>query len=347
MIDFGFMQINNVLEGVIVLILTVSFTIQMYYYLCVFKRAISKKQKFPQVREPVSVILYVQNEDDNLEQLLSSVMGQNYPEYEVIVVIYDSSDDTEDILKRAHEHYPRLQVRSLDSRGDFTHEKNVVLGVGLKAAKYDRIVFTKAYCRFSPDWLESLSKGFGADLTLSYSRYSGKNKKIRAFNYFESLFMLGYARKGQPRIGSVENAGFRKSLFFDSTINYVAKNQDKTEQLFLRAKTNGYTVSVVVTPDAINTYNVYYPFDKWLQKRKFRKGAQQLKQPERLSRVCFFASVVFAALLFRHSPYILLGIAGIFIIRQTVQIIIFHATQKALGERHLLARTLMRDILLK
>ena len=47
---------------------------------------------------PVSIIICARNEADNLQNLLPSVLEQDYPDYEVIVVNDCSEDNSYDVL---------------------------------------------------------------------------------------------------------------------------------------------------------------------------------------------------------------------------------------------------------
>ena len=65
--------------------------IVFYYILCVLPigkfKTIHIEQANSNQLEPVSVIICARNEDDNLTEFLPKILTQNYPNFEVIVVI--------------------------------------------------------------------------------------------------------------------------------------------------------------------------------------------------------------------------------------------------------------------
>jgi hypothetical protein len=68
-------------------VLSLSFLIQVYYYLVVYLRLpLYKATAAPGETRPVSVILCAKNELDNLQKYLPRFLVQDYPDYEVVVV---------------------------------------------------------------------------------------------------------------------------------------------------------------------------------------------------------------------------------------------------------------------
>jgi glycosyltransferase involved in cell wall biosynthesis len=350
-INLNFLDIDIVLWALIVIVL-LSFITQLYYYTGVFSRIGLKKNKpATPILEPVSVILCAHNEAENLREILPLLLRQNYPEYEVIVVLTASTDASEDVLTLAKSQYPHLQIRNLStSSNSMHHGKSIVLGVGIKAAQYDRIMLTTPDCRPSLDWLQAVSAGFDAGIVLGYTRYTN-NKLIQTANYFESLFRLGYALKNRPYTGSGENAGFEKKFFFEKKFNPLLGKQDKPEQVFLNSILNKNNTSVVLSPDAINTSTLSLSLKQWCRERSgelysqrlFRKGSSHIKLPEIASRAVFYTSIPTAVYMSLDTQWLWLSFAGIFAIRFLVVISVFFFTQKALCEQKLLVRTILWD----
>jgi glycosyltransferase involved in cell wall biosynthesis len=141
---------------------------QVYYYLFIFRKAgLNQRTTVTKhTEEPVSVIVCVKDDSVNLSKILPLLLEQNYPEYEVVIVNDNSSDDSEEILKLAQNRYLHLQIRNLVANNS-VHGRSVVLGVGIKAAKYNRIAVTDVACRSSPDWLKSISTGFDSEIVSS------------------------------------------------------------------------------------------------------------------------------------------------------------------------------------
>jgi chlorobactene glucosyltransferase len=65
---------------------------------------------------PVSVIVPARNEAKNIERCVTSILAEDYPDFELIVVDDGSTDATPNILARLAEHDTRLKVVRLDGK---------------------------------------------------------------------------------------------------------------------------------------------------------------------------------------------------------------------------------------
>jgi glycosyltransferase involved in cell wall biosynthesis len=348
--DLGDAQ--NILLWTAIVVMAVSFSIQLYYYLFIFRKVGLKqrKQTAEHTEEPVSVLVCVKDDSANLSKILPLLLEQNYPEYEVVVVNDNSSDDSEEILKFTQTLYPHLQIRNLVAN-KFIHGKSVVLGVGIKAAKYNRIAVTDVACRPSLNWLKSVSTGFDSEIVMGYTRYTAVNKFVRIANYYESLFRLGYALNRKPYSASGENESFRKELFFAKGFNPLLRKPEKVEQVFFNSAMNKTNTSVVLLPEAITDSEKYLSFGDWclecsldlFSKRLFSKGAKHVKLPEIISKTLFYLSYVVAIIMTVNETVLWVSISGVFMLRLAIQIFVFASTQKRLGEKKLLLHTLLWD----
>jgi glycosyltransferase involved in cell wall biosynthesis len=350
---FDFENTQNVILWAVFAATVISFLIQLYYYLFIFRKAGLKPRKgiTEHVEEPVSIIICVKDDGDNLSKILPLLLEQNYPEYEVVVVDANSSDDSEEILKLAATRYPHLQVRSLVANNS-VYGKSIVLGVGIKAAKYDRLIITDVACRPSANWLKAVSTGFGSAIVAGYTRYTATGKFVRIANYYESLFRLGYALKKRPYTASGENASFRKELFFDKGFNPLLRKPEKVEEVFFNSTMNKKNTAVVLLPDAIVESAKTLSFDNWryecsvdmFSQRLFRKGSRCVKLTEIISKTVFYLSFAAAIVMTADVMWMWFSIAGMFLLRLMIQILVFTSTQKRLGEKNLVIHTLFWDL---
>ncbi|MDR1593140.1 MAG: glycosyltransferase, partial [Prevotellaceae bacterium] len=277
-------------------------------------------------------------------------LEQNYPEYELIVVNDNSTDDSDEVLKLAQNRYPHLQIRNLIANKS-VHGKSVVLGVGIKAAKYSRIVVADVACRPSADWLKTLSTGFDSVVVTGYTRYIAAGKFVRIANYYESLFRLGYALNRKPYTASGENDSFTKELFFAKGFNPMLRKPENVEQVFFNSVMNKKNTAVVLLSEAIVDSEKKLTFGCWrrecsgelFSRRLFRRGTRHVKLPEIVSRTLFYLSFVAAIIMTLDVMWLWISIAGVFLLRLTVQILVFVSTQKVLGEKKLALHTLLWD----
>ncbi len=91
--------------------------------------------KFEESQPPVSIIICAKNESENLEKFLPSVLEQDYPNFEIIVVNDGSSDDSEDVLVKLKQRYSNLQTTFVPEIAKFVDSKKFAVVLGIKAAK--------------------------------------------------------------------------------------------------------------------------------------------------------------------------------------------------------------------
>src|ERR1700756_1803462 len=121
---------------------------------------------------PVSVVISARNESANLQEYLPHILGQNYPDFEVIVVNDCSYDDSYDILREFEQKYPHLKVVTITEHDRFKTGKKFALTLGIKAAKNEHLLFTDADCQpASGDWITRMAAHFNEEvqLVLGYS----------------------------------------------------------------------------------------------------------------------------------------------------------------------------------
>lgn len=129
------------------------FIIQALYYLCLYNRihlhsrAVKRGNvHFSQELPPVSVIICAREECENLRRNLKAVLEQDYPQFEVIVINDGNTDESEDYLTLLEEKYPHLYHSFVPDSSRYISRKKLAATLGVKASKYDWLVFTEANC---------------------------------------------------------------------------------------------------------------------------------------------------------------------------------------------------------
>ncbi len=92
----------------------------------------------------VSVLVPARNESENIEKCIISLINQDYPNYELIVLDDNSEDDTLFKLKKLQEQHPKLQFFSGQSLPYGWTGKNFACHTLSKFAKGDWLLFTDA-----------------------------------------------------------------------------------------------------------------------------------------------------------------------------------------------------------
>lgn len=98
----------------------------------------------------VSVVIAARNEERNIEPALRSVLAQDYPNLEIVVVDDRSEDRTASILSRLAVRQPLLTVVRIDQLPAGWLGKNHALQEGANAATGDWILFTDADVVMNP-----------------------------------------------------------------------------------------------------------------------------------------------------------------------------------------------------
>jgi glycosyltransferase involved in cell wall biosynthesis len=121
----------------------------------------------------LSVVVACRNEEAGVRQALSSLLSQDYPDAEIIVVDDRSEDGTGAILRELAANHPTLKLARVDALPPGWLGKTHAMQVGAAAATGDWILFTDADVVFAPDafrraiaWVERDNLGHGVALPL-------------------------------------------------------------------------------------------------------------------------------------------------------------------------------------
>jgi len=345
--------------------------IQLYYYLFFFngvprlsKRIRTGKIGLAENQPPVTVIITTRDQEAILAQQLPLILEQEYPEFQVVVVNDASFDDTEELLKKLALQYPHLYHTFVPEGVQSVSTKKMALTVGIKAAKYDYLLFTEANCLPSgPHWIASMMQQFtpGTSVVLSYSRYAtikGVFKKLIAFdNLFQGLRYLGLAASKRPYMGIGRNLAYRKELFFNqrgfaSHLNLYSGEDD----LFISDVAKGSNTRVEVSPAAVmnivtddvkshwkeNRINQIYTSTYYKPMAKFRTGM------EIFSRYAFYAvfiTILVFSLVNWNLPLLIVN-GVIFLLRFIIQMVVINRSAKVLNDQKFYLSILIFDLFL-
>ncbi len=208
----------------------------------------------------VSVIVAARNEAYNLADYLPALLEQDYPMFEVIVVDDGSEDGTRALLDELSLHYPRLRHSFVPRQARIISSKKLALSLGIKAARYDYLLFTDADCRpASRFWIQEMMQGFDSDQTqvvLGYGAYFKQkgmlNRLVRYDTLFNGLHYLGSARAGHPYMGVGRNLAYRKEWFnnskgFTPFLGMMAGDDD----LLVNHAATGKNTATIATPKSL------------------------------------------------------------------------------------------------
>lgn len=247
-LEFDFWSLLFVLFCVMVA-LQFSYVIFIYARLAFFKQK-NKNQSLP----PLSIIIAARNEADNIYENLPIILDQDYPEYEVIVVVNQSTDESKYILEAYQQQYHNLRFTIIEKSKHLRPGKKLSVNIGIKAAKNEHLIFTDADCRpATNNWLREMASQFSdkKELVLGYGPYSSKkgflNKIIRYDTAWIAATYFSFALSKLPYMGVGRNMGYTKTLFnqacgFKSHYSLPSGDDD----LFIQeaAKKKNYSISI-------------------------------------------------------------------------------------------------------
>ena len=336
--------------------------IQLAYYLFVYLRVVLNKEKQHAHTEsdkpPVSVIICARNEEESLTGNLASILEQDYPSFEVIVVNDCSEDDTEQLLATLKQKYSHLRSTIIKNVGSFSNGKKFAAAVGIKAAQHEWLLFTDAGCKPENSlWIASMSRYFvdKKDIVLGYGGYLAQkgylNKWIRYDTFFVALQYLGFAKMGNAYMGVGRNLAYRKSLFF--THNGFAEQAhifSGDDDLFVNQAATKRNVAVTYIKDAHTRAIPQRTFKHWLwQKRShiasrkfYKKSRLFLLMLEPFSRVIMWASFCLLMFYCPFREYILM----VFAVRMILFISVIGAAAKRMNEPGILKHAVFFDLVM-
>ena len=261
------------------------FIIQALYSFCLSNRIHMRSRAvkrdnvhFSQELPPVSVIICAREESENLRRNLAAVLEQDYPQFEVIVINDGDTDESEDYLTLLEEKYPHLYHSFVPDSSRYISRKKLAATLGVKASKYDWLVFTEADCRPQSDqWLRLLARNFTSrtQVVLGYSGYErGKgwlHKRVAFDNLFSSMRYLGFALAGSPYMGIGRNLAYRKELFYrEKGFSAHLNLQRGDDDLFINHVATAENTRVETDADAIVRMQPVFRAKDWREEKIYR-----------------------------------------------------------------------------
>ncbi len=270
--------ILQILPFAVFVIFGLSWIIQMIYYWGLFSRlAFYKPKKKEAAPPPVSVIICAKNEYQNLLKNLTSVLEQEYPDFEVIVVNDASDDDSIELLNSFTRKYRHLRIFDLERNLNFFSGKKFPLSLGIKSAKHDIVLLTDADCRpASPHWIREMVSNYDekAEIVLGYGTYRKTvgflNQLIRYDSFLVAMQYMSFALAGKTYMGVGRNLSYKKSLFYQAkgfTSHYKLKSGD--DDLFINRAATRKNTRIEISPDSHTVSTAKASLVQWiLQKRR-------------------------------------------------------------------------------
>ena len=233
---------------------------------------------------PVSVVLTARNDAAWLKENLVYLLEQDYPDFEVVVVDYLSSDDTEFVLKLLKDYYQHLKVVPFREDVNLFQGKKYPLSIGIKSAKNDILMLADPDCTpKNLHWLRGMVKGYQTEsgkssstqMVLGYCGVKRSKTLLGCLQQYDALSYgaqyLGSALLGHPYTGSGRNLSYRRSFFFSQGAfirHYDVA--DGSDDLFVYQNADRHNTAICIDSDACLTAEPRKHFRQWHDERRHR-----------------------------------------------------------------------------
>jgi glycosyltransferase involved in cell wall biosynthesis len=334
--------------------------IQVVFYVLFFSKfAFSKKKKVSQKNIPVSVIICAKNEAENLKKFLPSVISQDYPSFEIVLINDASNDDTLEVMEHFSKLHDNIKIVNVKSIEAFWGNKKYALTLGIKAATNEFLLFTDADCEpVSKQWIKKMSSHFSnkKSLVLGYGAYakikkSFLNKLIRFETLVTAVNYFSFANLGLPYMGVGRNMAYTRKEFFNANgfINHI-KIRSGDDDLFVNQIATPQNTAICISNGSFTQSTPKTTFDAWFkQKRRHVSTAKHYKLNHKILLALLYAT----NLLFWLLAFILLVtlfnwkiVLALFFTRIILQYVIMGASSKKLNELDLIVLVPFLEIFL-
>lgn len=250
--------------------------LQLLYTILFFGRlAYYKQRPANSSLPPISVVIAARNESDNLFENLPKILGQNYPQFEVVVVNHQSVDDTKHLLGALQREHKNLVVMEIGRSKHMMASKKLPLTLGIKKAQYEHLVMTDADCSPAGDlWLRRMAEQFNdqKQIVLGFGPYKETkgflNKIIRFDTIMIAVHYFSMAINRLPYMGVGRNIAYTKTVFngvsgFKSHYSVASGDDD----LFVQdaARKRNYTIQL--SPDSFMYSDAKETWETWTMQK--------------------------------------------------------------------------------
>ena len=287
------MDFTHVLTDPCTMVFTILFALGLlilclYYGIFFFRlgryKGPSRKKNSPSPAKlpPVSVVLAAQNDGDWLRQNLVYLLEQDYPDFEVVVVDYLSTDETQYILRLLAQNYRRLKVVTLTNNANGYQGLKYPFSIGIKTAQNDILLLAEPECipmdTTQFNWIRSMVSGYVHDHIDIVLGYCGIAYKPSLFNWLQqydnllySVEYLGSAILRAPFTGNGRNLSYRRSLFLKNDgFIYHYNIPDGADDMFVNQNARPRNTAVVLSPESFTLVQPQPTLRQWHLYRRHR-----------------------------------------------------------------------------
>lgn len=248
---------------------------------------------------PISVIICAKNEAEKLKENIPYIVSQDHPEFEIILINDASIDETPQVIESFATKDSRVHTVHIENNEAFWSNKKYSLTLGIKRAKYPRLLFTDADCKpASNQWLTKMGNHFSESkqLVLGYGAYKKQkgflNKLIRYETAITAIQYLSYAKSGNPYMGVGRNLGYTTHLFYKNRgfMNHM-QILSGDDDLFVNEAATKKNTSICIDEAAFTISSPKKKWEDWYrQKRRHITTAKYYKKKHQTQLAIYYLS---------------------------------------------------------
>lgn len=312
------------------------------FFLATFISKVKRPRK-TKVEIPVSVVILVKNQGENLLRLIPLLLEQSHSNFEIVLINNASTDDTGDIIELLAEKHSNIKIVTVENNEAFWASKKYALTLGIKASKYDHLLFTNADCNpVSKDWITEMSRNYTSKkgIILGYKKYKKENSFLNIFIRFENLVTaikcFGFSKRNLSYMAFEGNYAYNKATFFkvNGFINHMKINFGEAN-LFIRDASTKENTTICISQNSFIETSAPTSFSKWFaDKKELASIKKEYKFKHRFllngfvfTKVLFYVLAI--TLLFTYSHTLTLSVIGIYFL---INYIIIGLSAKKLKE---------------
>ena len=187
----------------------------------------------------VSVIVAARNEEENIQNLIESLVDQSYPKdlYEIIITDDQSTDKTADLVREFDDE--RIQLLSTIDRENVRSPKKNAIKLGIEKSKGEIVLLTDADCQPPQGWITGIVEQFtpkvGMVIGFSPCELPALDSIMNRLLAIESLSLAvvaaGTSGWGYPATCNGRNLAYRKKVYeevggFEKIDHFVSGDDD-------------------------------------------------------------------------------------------------------------------------
>ena len=296
----------------------------------------------------VSVIIVAENDYQNLRKNLTSILEQDYPDFEVVVV-NSSLQETSSfyLLKNLSSQYSHLKTVELPDVRTFYSRRKFLIALGVKESNKDVLLSTNTDCQpDSPFWIRSMVAQMNdkKQLVLGYAGAAAANRFYRLDMVNTSLTCLSLARCGMPYTGTGNNLACSWELFNEANglVSHYAIPYGE-DALFINKNATKKNTSVSLNTDALVHIQSKMTFRRWIRLKKTARLSQKHYKKSHRFVLSLFPFTRFMSYLFFVGLLCLLPLSqlyytiiGVFALRTISQLVITKKAMQRFNEKGVL-----------